>query len=265
MIDLNTAVGVVGNGLRHLRSVQQPAEYSQIEGIEILRDTNTNSNQGDAVLVASKSPTEIVNSISRCNLRNNYSLHHFLNSDSDVQACVQEYDALGFTLTNQHYLIAQDLQPRVRTIGKWSVQRAETILEVNSVEKIAKQKLVSLEDMPPSSRGVRLYYAHDGARIMGWVRSAQVSDVHSWNDDLFTVPEYRRKGAAADLMELIHADDSDFGVETTVSFSTPENFVYHERFGYQKIGVKLRFLPKKSFLQTQLLWLKSMVKSKMTY
>jgi GNAT superfamily N-acetyltransferase len=117
------------------------------------------------------------------------------------------------------------------------------------VHGVAGKAMLTAQDLPPSARGKRLHAAFEDGVPIAWVRSVQHHDVWSWNDSLFTTPQARGRGVAAALMRHLHRDDALWGVRASVSFSTPENFEYHRKYGYVKLASRLRFVPHKTILE----------------
>jgi GNAT superfamily N-acetyltransferase len=96
---------------------------------------------------------------------------------------------------------------------------------------------------------VRLYGAEAEGQLIAWARIAQVRETVAWVDDLFTLPEHRKRGVMTHLMNFAYNDSSSFGVRETVLLCSSENHGFHLKNGYAIVAQKLRFEPRKSWLE----------------
>jgi GNAT superfamily N-acetyltransferase len=127
--------------------------------------------------------------------------------------------------------------------------RAESLEQANRISSAAREVLLSALDLPPRRLGVRLYGAEAEGRLIAWARIAQVREDVAWVDDLFTLPKYRKRGVMTHLMNFAYTDASSFGVRNTVLVCSSENLGFHLKNGYQVVAHKLRFAPRKNWLE----------------
>jgi GNAT superfamily N-acetyltransferase len=247
-MNAHTAIEIAGAGLAALRSVTQPAEFVRCGDVWLLRDTGAKSKRDDSVLTLDLEPAQVIQAVQNLELQD-FGIHHFCTPNADQNVLIRQYAALGFNLTSTYFLMARALITASDLSSSLSLWRAETLDQAQQISSAANEILLSTRDLPPRQLGVRLYGAEAEGRLIAWARIAQVNETAAWVDDLFTLPNYRKRGVMTHLMNFAYNDSSNFGVRETVLLCSSENQGFHLKNSYEVVAQKLRFEPRISWLE----------------
>jgi GNAT superfamily N-acetyltransferase len=243
-----TAIEIAGAGLAALRSVTQPADFVRRGDVWLLRDTAAKPKRDDSVLTLDLEPEQVIQTVQSLELRH-FGIHHFCMPNADQNLLIRQYAALGFTLTSTYFLMARAFITASDLTSSLTCWRVETLIQAEQISKAAREILLSTRDLPPRQLGVRLYGAEAEGQLIAWARIAQVRETAAWVDNLFTLPEYRKRGVMTHLMNFAYNDSSSFGVQETVLLCSSENHGFHLRNGYAVVAHKLRFAPRTNWLE----------------
>jgi GNAT superfamily N-acetyltransferase len=248
LMNAHTAIEIAGAGLAALRCVTQPAEFVPCGDVWLLRDTGAKPKRDDSVLTLDLEPGQVIQNIENLELQD-FGIHHFCLPNADPNVLIQQYAALGFGLTSSYFLMARALIPASDFTSSLTCWRAETLKQATQISSVAKEILLSTRDLSPRQLGVRLYGAEAEGRLIAWARIAQVREDVAWVDNLFTLPEHRKRGVMTQLMNFAYDDSSTFGVQETVLVCSSDNYAFHLKNGNAVVAQKLRFEPRKSWLE----------------
>lgn len=247
-MNAHTAIEIAGAGLAALRCVTRPAEFVRCGDVWLLRDTGANPKRDDSVLTLDLEPGQVIQTVQSLELQH-FGIHHFCMPNANQNLLIQQYAALGFSLTSNYFLMARALVASSDLTSSLTCWRIETLNQAEQISNAANEILLSTRDLPPRQLGVRLYGAEVERRLIAWARIAQVHETTAWVDNLFTLPEHRKRGVMTHLMNFAYHDSSSFGVQETVLLCSSENLGFHLKNGYQAVAQKLRFEPRKSWLE----------------
>ena len=247
-MNAHTAIEIAGTGLAALRSVTQPAEFVRRGDVWLLRDTGTKPKRDDSVLTLDLEPAQVIQTVQSLELQH-FGIHHFCMPNADQNLLIQHYAALGFNLTSTYFLMTRALIASSVSTSSLTCWQIETLKQAAQISNAAREILLSTRDLPPRQLGVRLYGAEAEGRLIAWVRIAQMREDVAWLDDLFTLPEHRKRGVMTHLLNFAYNDSSSFGVRETVLLCSSENYAFHLKNGYEVVAHKSRFEPRKSWLE----------------
>lgn len=247
-MNTQTAIEIAGAGLAALRSVAQPAEFVRCGAVWLLRDTGAKPRRDDSVLTLDLEPEEVIQMVQNLELQH-FGIHHFCLPNADQNLLIRQYAALGFTLTSSYFLMARALKASLVSDSNLTCWRIETLTQAERISSAAREILLSTRDLPPRQLGVRLYGTEAEGRLIAWARIAQVNETAAWVDNLFTQPKHRKRGVMTHLLNFAYQDSSNFGVRETVLVCSSENHGFHLKNGYAVVAHKLRFAPRKSWLE----------------
>ncbi len=243
-----TAIEIAGAGLAALRCVTQPAEFVRLGDVWLLRDTAAKPKRDDSVVALELEPGQVIQTVGNLELQD-FGIHHFCAPDADQNVLIRQYATFGFNLTSTYFLMTRALKTSADLSSSLTCWRAETLDQAEQISSAAGEILLSTRDLPPRQLGVRLYGAEAEGQLIAWARIAQVREDAAWVDDLFTLPEHRQHGVMTNLMNFAYLDSSTFGVQKTVLLCSSENHGFHLKNGYEVVAQKLRFAPRKSWLE----------------
>lgn len=244
----HTAIEIAGSGLAALRCVTQPAEFVRFGDVWLLRDTGAKPKRDNSVLTLDLEPEEVIQTVQSLELHH-FGIHHFCLPNANQNVLIQQYAALGFGLTSTYFLMTRALKTSSDLSSSLTCWRVETLDQAQRISSAANETLLSTRDLPPRQLGVRLYGAEAEGRLIAWAQIAQVREDAAWVDNLFTLPEHRKRGVMTHLMNFTYQDSSTFGVRETVLLSSSENHGFHLKNDYEVVAHKLRFEPRKSWLE----------------
>jgi GNAT superfamily N-acetyltransferase len=247
-MNAQNAIEIAGAGLAALRSVTQPAEFVPCGDVWLLRDTGAKPKRDDSVLTLDLEPAQVIQAVQNLELQD-FGIHHFCMPSANLSVLIQQYAALGFSLTSTYFLMARALKTSSDFTSSLTCWRIETLKQAEQISNAANEILLSTRDLPPRQLGVRLYGAEAEGRLIAWARIAQVREDATWVDDLFTKPEHRKHGVMTHLMNFAYHDSSNFGVQKAVLLCSSENQGFHLKNGHNVVAHKLRFEPRKSWLE----------------
>ncbi len=244
-MELESLVQIVGRSLVQLQSAKQTASFEKLGSLWWFRNQTSQN-----VLLTNQelTPTQIVSAARDAGILGPVVIHQFLLPDTDEIDLIRQFANQGFRLESRQYLMRQILNPKPSQPPSWTVWRAQNMQQVRRVSSAAKQKLLTQQQLPPDQR-LRLYVVEHLNQLIAWGRIAQVQPEMAWFSDLFTRPEFRRRGVMTALMHECSLEARAFGALEMLLFSSEFNHDYYFNMGFSKVAVKLRFVPQPSSLE----------------
>jgi GNAT superfamily N-acetyltransferase len=174
-------------------------------------------------------------------------VHVFVPMQTDVARLEQQFAQFGFVTSTRNFVISHALEPLSVVAPQWACRQVQDAVVMQQINRLGKKSLLDSSDL--QSGGIHLFAAFDAGQPVAWVCGCTVGQRMTWNDDLFTLPQYRGRGIAVELMNAMHGFERESGVVQSFSFSTETLFAYHQRYGYKKLAWKLRFSPPQNLMQ----------------
>lgn len=241
-MELESLVQIVGRSLVQLQSMTQTASFEKLGSLWWFRNSTSQN-----VLLTNQAitPSQVKSSARDVGIVGRIVIHQFLLPDTDEVDLVQQYANQGFCLDSRQYLMRLILVPRPTLPSSWTVCRAENMQQVSRVSSVAKQKLLTKQQLPPE-QGVRLYAVEHLNRVIAWGRITQLQPETAWVSDLFTKPKFRKRGVMTALMHECNRDALAYGALQMLLFSSETNHDHYHKMGYETVAVKLRFVQQPS-------------------
>jgi GNAT superfamily N-acetyltransferase len=124
------------------------------------------------------------------------------------------------------------------------IQRVTTADLATRLARAARSRQI----LPEYLRGdapLRAYVALKDDEPVGWVRSIVVGDA-TWCSNMFVVPQYRRRGIGAALLDAMLRDDRSGGANLAVLLASHTGAKLYPVVGYEQIGTLLLFAPRRT-------------------
>ncbi len=255
-MELESLVQIVGHSLVQLQSMTQTASFEEHGSLWWFRNPTSQN-----VLLTNQAltPTQIISAARDASIVGRVVIHQFLLPDTDEVDLIRQYANQGYQLQSRQHLMQHTLEPSSNSSSSWTLWRAENMQQARRVSSAAKQSLLTEQHLPPDQR-VRLYVAEHLNQVIAWGRITQVQPEIAWVSDLFTKPEFRKRGVMTALMHEYHRDALAFGVRQMLLFSSGSNYDFHFKNHYKTVAVKLRFVPQSGLLERMLSASKATIK-----
>ena len=238
------AIEVFVRGFCETKSRTWPYEFSQINGIWVLRDAERKNAKDyrKEEWIAWNQPAEKVHETARRATRGRYFLCPVIGTDDLSEELKTAYKQLGYRLLSTEPLFVHDLKRIPKSTADLTIQLMRTEEHAIAYGKFSKTRPVPAEELTNDS--FRQYLAWHNDEIVGCVRSVE-TPFGNWCSSLFVTPTHRRRGIARSLLSQLLRDDRKREASRNVLLSTHTGALVYPSLGYQQIGTLFIFAPKK--------------------
>ncbi len=256
MMPLQELMLLSGQGRAALSSPAHPRAWIEEQGLWVLRDApKAVKSRNDAFFTTLTNASQIK---ARLPARDNFSVHVFTGLETDITAIETDFLQTGFEISSRYYAIEHDLHDLQVKKPSWHCEQVTSELVLEQLNRLQGRRLATIDDI--QSGRIHVFAAFDGLEAIAWVCGFVLNGQLTWDDDLFTLPKYRGQGVAVELMNAIHGFERSGGFKRSLSFSSETLYPYHQRYGYQKLAWKLRFVPKPNVFKRGVRALKRLLK-----
>jgi len=244
--DLALAIDAFLRGFCATKSRTHPYEWSQIDGIWVMRDAarrNPRDYRKEEWIACGVDPAE-VDRTARRHTRGRYFICAVHGANEPDQPLRSAYKQLGYRLLVTEPFFVHRLKRVPRTPTPVAIKQIRT-------RPLAEQfgKATRTRPIPPEHLGrdapFRQYVALDDGKIVGWVRSVAAGDPARWCSDMYVRPSHRRRGIGSALLGKMLRDDRKHGAQRSVLLSSHTGALVYPLVGYEQIGGLLIFAPRK--------------------
>ena len=244
--DLALAIDAFLRGFCATKSRTHPYEWSQIDGIWVMRDAarrNPRDYRKEEWIACGVIPAE-VDRTARRHTRGRYFICAVHGANEPDQPLRAAYKQLGYRLLVTEPFFVHRLKRVPRTPTPVAIKQIRT-------RPLAEQfgKATRTRPIPPEHLGrdapFRQYVALDDGKIVGWVRSVAAGDPARWCSDMYVRPSHRRRGIGSALLGKMLRDDRKHGAQRSVLLSSHTGALVYPLVGYEQIGGLLIFAPRK--------------------
>jgi GNAT superfamily N-acetyltransferase len=243
-LTLEEAADCFCHGFSHTRSFTHPYEFIRVGGLRVMRDAPRTSGdtRNSEIVTIGGDPDEVCTAV-----RNLHPGRFFLcvleSMDADFAATKAAYKARQFRMLRSEPMFLRDCtletKPDPRICRVMDAETAEL------VRLAAGKSQIQARDLEIGDVDLRLYAAFQGEKPVGWVKSIRTSQHTAWVSNLYVLPEHRRKGLGAGLMQEMLADDARNGIRWSVLLASADGTKLYPQLGYEQIGVLQMFAPVK--------------------
>jgi len=244
--DLALAIDAFLRGFCATKSRTHPYEWSQIDGIWVMRDAarrNPRDYRKEEWIACGVDPAE-VDRTARRHTRGRYFICAVYGANEPDQPLRSAYKQLGYRLLVTEPFFVHRLKRVPRTPTPVAIKQIRT-------RPLAEQfgKATRTRPIPPEHLGrdapFRQYVALDDGKIVGWVRSVAAGEAARWCSDMYVRPSHRRRGIGSALLGKMLRDDRKHGAQRSVLLSSHTGALVYPLVGYEQIGGLLIFAPRK--------------------
>ena len=243
--EIPQAIEVFVRGFCETKSRTWPYEFSQINGIWVLRDAERKhaKDYRKEEWIAWNQPAEKVHETARNATRGRYFLCPVIGNDDSAQELKTSYKQLGYRLLSTEPLFVHDLKRIPKSKADVTIQLMRTEEHAIAYGKFSGTRPVPTEELSQDS--FRQYLAWHDDQIVGCVRSVETAH-GNWCSNLFVTPTHRRRGIARSLLSLMLRDDRKREAPRNVLLATHTGAMVYPSLGYHQIGTLFIFAPKKT-------------------
>lgn len=244
--DLSAVIQDFALGFSHTRSITYPYEVAKVGDFTILRDAPRTSGdvRNQELITTSTDVDSLIAQIKE--LRpTRFFLCVMLGLEGDAPGLKALVKAQGFRFLRYEpaFVRPPGGPPEPRT--PYRMARITKQEEADAIHQLARRQIRD-EEIGNDEVKLRMFAAWDGDRPIAWVKSIRTSPGRSWVSNLYVDPEYRRRGIATDLMNLMLTDDRKRGIQTSVLLASYDGAKLYGSLGYQQVGTLQMFAPIKS-------------------
>lgn len=242
--EIPPAIEVFVRGFCETKSRTWPYEFSQINGVWVLRDAERKNakHYRKEEWIAWNHPAEKVDETARSATRGRYFLCPVIGNDDSAEELKTAYKQLGYRLLSTEPLFVHDLKRIPKSTADVIIQLMRTEEHAIAYGKFSKTRPVPTEELTNDS--YRQYLAWHNDEIVGCVRSVE-TPYGNWCSNLFVTLTHRRRGIARSLLSQLLRDIRKRGASRNVLLSTHTGALVYPNLGYQQIGTLFIFAPKK--------------------
>jgi GNAT superfamily N-acetyltransferase len=241
--EIPEAINVFVRGFCETKSRTWPYEYSQINGVWVLRDAERKQAKDyrKEEWIAWNQPAEKVHETARSATRGRYFLCPVIGNDDSAEELKTAYKKLGYRLLSTEPLFVHNLKRIPKSTSNVTIQLMRTEEHAIAYGKFSKTRPVPTEAL--TSESFRQYLAWQNDEVVGCVRSVE-TPFGNWCSNLFVTPTHRRRGVARSLLSQLLREDRKRGARCNVLLSTHTGALVYPSLGYQQIGTLFIFAPK---------------------
>ncbi len=241
------AVETFVRSFAHTRSMNRPAEVVRVGKMWVVRDVERSGRgvRSEELIVDSPEPAEAARLVSDYLTHKQYRLVVFRDVDSDVAAVRAAYRALGYRprLTETLFVREQPGPPRMPQTAAATVRRVTDAAMAERVRKAARRKMLDADDLSAARPRVRLYAATIDDKPVSWCRCIHMARGAGYVADVYTTPEWRRRGVATAVMTRMLIDDNQAGARRSVLIASTAGAMLYPHLGYERVALLEVFTP----------------------
>jgi len=244
-ISMQDAIEVFVRGFSVKRSITHSYVPEQLDhGVWVMRDgPRKRGNYRSEEYVGATDPATL-DTVARAHMRGRYNICAILEDGADDAPLRSGYKELGYRLMTTEFFMVHDLKRIKKVDVPVEIERVTTPAMADALAKAAGQRQILPAYLDMTSTPMRAYVARDGEKIVGWVSSIAAAGC-AWCNNMFVLPEYRRRGIARALMTKMLQDDKAFGARANVLLASHAGAKLYPIVGYQQIGMLYMYTPKK--------------------
>lgn len=241
--ELSGAIETFVRGFSVTRSFTHPYVAARVGPVWVVRDgprRRADEYRREEWVAHGVGPSE-VDRIARAHTRGRFAVCAIRTTEEPAGPLRDAFKARGYRLQTTEPFFVHRLRRIPRVAAPFPVRRVGTEAEADRLAKAVGRRQLLPEHLLPGSP-IRQYFAHDGDRVIGWVKSITVGD-RAWVSSMEVVPPYRRRGVATSLLARMLRDDRSAGLARSVLLASHAGALLYPRVGYEQIGELMMFTP----------------------
>ena len=250
-ISIEEAIESFGLGFSYGRSITHPFLFGREGKLWVLRDAprKSGSYRRTEAITVSLPPAEVDAELRRV-APNSFLCAIALPGESGEEL-VSGFKALGYRLLRREPFMISSTAPYESPASPFPIVRLTTREEAEVLGKLSGHRVMQPQDITDPDPTLILYYALDGARPIGWVKSIRTRRREhdlvgtAWVSSMYVHPDYRRRGLGVALMKTMLAGDRERQIDVSVLLASNAGSKLYDAVGYEQIGLLHLFAPPK--------------------
>jgi GNAT superfamily N-acetyltransferase len=242
---IRAALEVFVRGFCAQKSATHPYEFSQIDGVWMMRDTPRKNPRyyRKEEWVAYGTPAAKVDTLARRQTRGRFFVCAVRSMNEADEPLRASYKELGYRLLSTEPLFIHRLKKIPKAHAPAVIERVATDEMARKFGKASRSRPIPVEQLGKDAP-FRQYVALEDEKIVGWVRSIDAGD-STWCANMYVAPKSRRQGIGTALLCKMLRDDKQRGRQQSVLLSSHTGALVYPCVGYEQIGLLYIFAPKR--------------------
>ncbi|XSG76993.1 GNAT family N-acetyltransferase [Herpetosiphon llansteffanensis] len=244
-MQLNQALEIFTQGEIGIPSAENRSSHQQLNGLTMLHIDDVWNQQrqiADELLVQTQSPAEVLATLAAYQPSADHRITLIDRPASEHAA----YHAAGYRHSATEVLLTRSLNDVPAPDLRYSVAQATTIADMQWLNSHDPAKRAWITATRMHEPRLRHSFIQLDQQVVARVRVCQVDPCHSYVTNLYTAPDYRRRGIAQALMIAILQQAAALGERWSVLIASEAGLPLYQKLGYQQQAVLTVFAPAES-------------------
>ena len=163
----------------------------------------------------------------------------------DSGSLIDQYATLGFDYRSTRTILGRKLPvpARGQSVVTYKILTSEQVAQVNP-KLAADGEMIYLQTV--ADPYIHNYAAEVDRQVAGWAQLVTVQPQVAYLHQLYTLVAYRRRGVAAALLDLVHAEAWKMGCQHVVLIPSTVAMALYARYAYRPLLYLSVFKPEKT-------------------
>lgn len=241
-MQINQALEIFMYGEIGIPSVENRSQCHVIDGLSILHVDdvwNQEPHVADEVIVQNHSPAAVLATLANYQLATDHRITLVDRPASEHAA----YGAAGYRHSSNEVLLVRSLSDLPSLDQRYSVDQAKTISEMQWLNSNDPANRAWISETRLHEPGLRHSFIALDQRVVARVRTCRIDAEHSYVMNLYTAPEYRRRGIARALMIHVLHEAAAHGEQWSVLVASEAGLPLYQALGYEQRASLVVFEP----------------------
>lgn len=236
------ALEIFMNGEIGIANAENRSNRQQLNGLTILHSDDVWNQQrqiADEAIVQTHSPAEVLALLAAYQPSTDHRITLIDRPASEHAA----YHAADYRHSASEVLLARSLNDLPPLDPRYSIAQATTIAEMEWLNTHDPAKRAWITATRLHEPRLRHSFIQFDAEVVARVRVCQVDPAHSYVTNLYTAPNYRRRGIAQALMIAVLQQAAALGEYWSVLVASEAGLPLYQKLGYQPQAILTVFEP----------------------
>ena len=163
----------------------------------------------------------------------------------DSGSLIDQYAALGFDYRSTRTILGRELPAPTRDhhVTTYKIHNRQQVAQVNP-RLAADGEMIYPQTVDDPY--IQNYVAEVDGQVAGWVQLVTVQPQVAYLNQLYTLVAYRRRGVAAALLDLVHAEAWEMGCQHVVLIPSTVAMALYANYAYRPLLYLSVFKPEKT-------------------
>ncbi|WP_110513588.1 GNAT family N-acetyltransferase [Herpetosiphon llansteffanensis] len=244
-MQLNQALEIFTQGEIGIPSAENRSRRQQLNGLTMLHSDDVWNQQrqiADELLVQTHAPAEVLATLAAYQPSADHRITLIDRPASEHAA----YHAAGYRHSATEVLLIRSLNDVPATDLRYAVAQATTSADMEWLNSHDPAKRAWITATRLHEPRLRHSFIRLDQQVVARVRVCQVDSAHSYVTNLYTAPDYRRRGIAQSLMIASLQQAAAHGERWSVLIASEAGLPLYQKLGYQQQATLTVFAPAES-------------------